>query len=469
MYNAIVVGAGVSGIAAGYYLKRAGIPFRILEASVETGGTWRDQKWHGARVDTEVVEYCFSFKVEIPSEKFWDRRRVNRYLRAVAEEFGIEEYIEYNKYVKQASFCSATNKWTVVTADGSIFEANFLYNCNGFGGMNAFIPHLDGIEKFGGEVFHSTELEDSRTFTHQRVVIVGSGATAISSAPALSDVSKELTILQRSPSYVYEADTEPDMFWNLFRILHSLGWKGAGRLLQFLRMVNDDILFTLIRKLPRLARYYFYNHWARDVGATFADAHMIPIYKALQQRICVSVGLKERINSGAIKFETGLVSRFDENGIVLKSGKYIPCDVCVLATGFNLNILSFPLDCDGKVYNLDRVNFYKTFMLGGVPNYFQPFGCFDCSWTGRIERICAFTTKIIEKMYKSGSTKLLVPRKDVPFDHVFTPNYIKRNKATPRPYGLWNNPTMDFLFSFHIATCKELKFFYSSPGGDIGK
>src|SRR5262245_35094691 len=197
--DVIIVGAGVTGIATAHYLQQRGIRYLILEANADIGGTWLRNTWHGARVDSEVVRYAFSFKLEIPDKELWDRREVFDYLKRTVRETGIERNLVLRTRVRKASFDSASNTWVVETDQGT-WEARFLVNCNGFGANVPNVPELPGTSEFRGEIVHSRHLDELRRFDDKHVVIVGSGATAISSAPDLSDVSRSLVIVQRSPS-----------------------------------------------------------------------------------------------------------------------------------------------------------------------------------------------------------------------------------------------------------------------------
>jgi monooxygenase len=455
--DVVIVGAGVSGIAAAYYLRGQGIRYVVLEADDDIGGTWLRNTWHGARVDSEVVRYAFSFKLEIPAKELWDRREVFSYLKRTVREADIEPNIVLRTRVRKASFDSASNTWTVDTDRGA-YEANFLVNCNGFGANVPHVPAFEGTRTFRGEIVHSRHLDDGRRFDDLHVVVVGSGATAISSAPSLSDVSKSLVILQRSPSYIYEVDNKLGLFARLCRALHDRGVPFAGAMLRLQSTIAGDIYFLLIRCFPKLGRAFFRRHW-RD-AATDADyaKFLTPRYAPYTQRIPKAVGLKERILARKITFRNGVIDHFKERSIVLQSGEELPCDVCILATGFKLDFFSFPLFRDGRQLDVRDVNWYKTFMMGSVPNYFHPSGCFHCSWTQRVEQLGRMMADVIAHMRRRGYGRVWVERKAVPFYAVFSPNFLMREKHLPRPYGLIELPTLDHILSFHLCTSRELRF-----------
>jgi monooxygenase len=455
--DVVIVGAGISGIATSYYLQAKDIRYIILEADDDIGGTWLRNTWHGARVDSEVVRYAFSFRLEIPAKELWDRGEVLSYLKRTVAETGIERHIVLRTRVRKASFDSALNTWTVETDQGT-YKAKFLVNCNGFGANVPHVPEFQGINAFRGKIVHSLDLDSGRRFDDQHVVIVGSGATAISCAPSLSDVSKSLVILQRSPSYIYEVDNKLGMFARICRSLHNWGVPLAGATLRLKNTVEGDLYFLLIRGFPKLGRAFFRWHW-RDVATDAYYAEFLtPRYEPYTQRIPKAVGLKERIVAKKIAFRNGEIDRFQERSILLRSGDELPCDVCILATGFKLSFFTFPLFYDGQQMDVRDINWYKTLMMGSVPNYFHPSGCFHCSWTQRIEYLSRMIVDVIVHMRKKGYGRVWVDRKAVPFQSVFRPNFLMREKHLPRPYGLIELPTLDHLLSFRMRTSRELRF-----------
>jgi cation diffusion facilitator CzcD-associated flavoprotein CzcO len=384
--QAIIIGTGISGIAAAYYLQKRNIPYIILEKASELGGTWRDHKFHGCRVDTEIAEYCYSFDI-ILGEKTtnWLRSDVMNYLSNITKKFNILPNIKFNKKVDKANFDSFKKKWIISTNDGDSYCADFLLNCNGFSNTTPYIPKFKGKNDFQGNIIHSINLNESQTFYDKKVVIVGSGATMTSIVPSLVKICKSLTIIQRSPSYIYETDCKPDLLCKIVKKLDLLGIKKIKNVYQIYRMLDDEIIFGLLRKFQFLGKKFFRMQWEDVAEKEFIDTHLTPLYNLLEQRIPVSSGLKELIKTKSIEFETGEISHFTKNGILMKSQKHIPCDVCILATGFDLNFFNFPIEIDGILIDTRQINWYKGLMLGGIPNYFQAIGCFDCSWTQRVE------------------------------------------------------------------------------------
>ena len=202
--DVIVIGAGITGIGAAYYLRKNGLSYVVLEANEDLGGIWHTQRWHGARCDSDFVKYSFSFRPHVSPQCLQSREEIHRYLRAVADEFEIFDRIRFGTRVLNAEFDSEDQCWRVHTNRGT-FTSRFLINGNGYF-SEPYVPQFPGREQFAGEMIHTFQLDDRRTFEGKDVVLVGSGSTAICCAPELSRVSGSLTLLQRSPTYIYEID-----------------------------------------------------------------------------------------------------------------------------------------------------------------------------------------------------------------------------------------------------------------------
>jgi monooxygenase len=287
--HVIVVGGGVTGIAAAYHLTANRIPFLLLEASGDVGGVWHTQRWHGARCDSDIVKYAFSFAPLPCNEVVVDRARLQRYLRDVVRRHGIERRILLNTRVRSADFSRATGRWTVRTTR-SVYTARFLYNGNGYFAETPHIPTFEGAADFEGEIVHTAHLDGGRTFRDENVVLLGSGATAVSCAPSLAAVSRSLTLLQRSPSYVYEMDNRASVSVRLALALQRLGVRFALTITRHLLQVRDDCAFVALRRWPAFGRRLFRHRWTAAVGEAETLAHFTPRYDPWQQRICVSIG-----------------------------------------------------------------------------------------------------------------------------------------------------------------------------------
>ena len=449
--NVIVIGAGMTGIAAGYYLGRSNIRYTILEAKSDVGGVWYSHRWHGARCDSDFIKYSFSFRPFLSERCLQDRSQIQAYLRSVAEEFGILPHIRFDTRVSKVVFDSRAQRWSVHTSKG-VFSADFLINGNGYFADEPYIPEFKDSERFKGEIIHTSHLEDRRSFAGKKVVLVGSGSTAICCAPELAAVSASLTLVQRSPSYIYEISNQAGALIRFCQALYRRGMRAPVKWLRHYLQLRDDLIFLGFRRFPSLARWFFRQHWRGAVGADKFAEHFTPRYNPWEQRIAVAIGLKEKLRSGDITMKTSEIERFTESGIVLRSGEQVDCDVCVLATGLNLRFFAFDMYLDHTKVAFERINFYKGFMVGGIPNYFHPMGSWHSAWTQRAEPLLRSAIRMMKHMQARGFGAVSVPRRELEAKPGITPNYVMRSLATmPRFEGITAIPSIDNLFAGRIA------------------
>ena len=463
-YEALIIGCGVSGIGAAYYLSKNNINYLALEQSSDIGGTWREHNFHGCRVDTENVEYCFSFNVRLDETTRWTKNQVMNYLQDTVEKFNILPNILFNKTIKYVNFSTSNNTWYVYCNDDTVFSCCYLFNCSGFSNTDPHIPNFK-IDKYRGELIHAIKLNKEDTFHDKNVVVIGSGATMASLVPELYKVCKTLRIVQRSPTYIYEDDDKPDILYNIVRNVINSNIMSDNinnfilKIYQIYRMLYDEIIFFLLRKLQPLSKAFFRNQWTDIKSDKYIDKHLTPRHNVLEQRIPVSKGLKPLIRDNKIKITTGIIDCFYKNKIIVNKKKY-KCDVAILCTGFNINFFRFPVKINNVDIDTKKLNWYKGFMFGGIPNYFQAIGCFDCSWTQRVESCYKLSCDIINYM-KSNNLKIvsLPVDRNKKCEYVFKPNYITRNEKTlPVVYDLSFLPSYDYYFSFNLKDCKELTF-----------
>ena len=449
--TAIIIGAGITGIGAAYYLRQSGIPYIVLEANGDVGGVWHTQRWHGARCDSDFIKYCFSFKPYLSPHCLQDRAEIQRYLRSVAEEFAILNHTHFNTKVTAASFNSRNQRWVVETSRGT-FTAQFLINGNGYFSA-PHVPEFSGRDEFCGEVIHTFDLDAERSFQGKDVVLVGSGSTAVCAAPELAKVSKSLTMLQRSPSYIYEIDNNATPSMRLAQALYRKGITLPLRLLRGWLQARDDIIFVAFRALPTFAKWLFRRHWLPVVGEKELRRNFTPRYSPWEQRIPIAIGFKEAVRRGRVVLKTDEIERFTASGMQLKSGEELKCDVCILATGFELNFFKFRDEVDGIPVDQAGINFHKGLMMGGVPNYFQPVGVWHSAWTQRSETATRYAVKIMRHMKENGYRSVRIDREGVQYTPAITPNYIMRSfERMPRLCGTFELPSVDNLLCYRFRS-----------------
>jgi len=448
-YDVIVIGAGITGVGAGYYLRANRLSYVILEAGKDVGGVWATHRWHGARCDSDIIKYSFSFKPFLSRNCLQGSEIIQAYLRDVAAEFGILENIRFDTRVLRANFDLRARHWVVSTARGT-FTAQFLLNGNGYF-AEPHVPRFADAERFKGEIVHTAHLDGRRTFFGKDVVVVGSGSTAICCAPELAKVSRSVRLVQRSPSYIYESTNQVGPITALCQLLYRAGFHLPVQALRYGLQLKDDLVFVAFRRFPAFARWFFRRHWLDEVGEDSFRRHFTPRYNPWEQRIPVAVGLKESLRRNQISISTGEIERFTEHEIVLSSGERIRCDVCVLATGFDLNLLKFDLRVGETSISMGSVNCYRRLLLGAVPNYFHPLGVWHSAWTQSSEVLTRYTIRIISHMRRNGWRTVSIDRKEVKSEPGITPNYVMRCRALlPGFHGTCELPSIDNLLSLRF-------------------
>jgi len=444
----VIIGAGLTGICASYYLSKNKIQHIVLEKNDDVGGIWSSLNWPGIRCDTDIIKYSFSFKPFLSDTCLVSGEAISNYLLNVSKEFGCYDKTHFGVEVVKAVFNSKENLWHVHTNKG-IFKAKFLLNANGYFLDEPYVPEFTGSGNFKGEIRHLFHMDKQTNLENRKVVLVGSGASAISAAPAICKICKSITLLQRSPSYIYEDDNRPGLFVRTAQNLYKTGFEFPVRLINYLLQFKDDLIFVLFRKTPWAAKMIFRHHWKNVVDDKTYKEILTPSYGPWEQRIPVSIGLKEIIKNKKLNVVTGKIKKFTESGIALDDGRFIESDFCILATGFDLAFFKFDVFIDEQRVDTADINFYKSMMMGGIPNYFQPFGPPHSSFTRRVEVISRLIVKIILYMQKHDLDKVLVERRMIEKKPRITPNYVMRSLAElPVMYGTTELPSIDNLFYY---------------------
>lgn len=445
----IIIGAGVTGITAAYYFSKKKIPYIILEKSEKVGGVWSAQHWPGIRCDTDIIKYSFSFNPYLSDISLIPGRDISHYLDATAKKFGIYQHIRFGVEVKKLEFSSADNEWTVSTNNG-VYKSRFVFNANGYFADRPHRPAFKGEEVYQGKVVHLLDMDEAYPYQGKDIVLVGSGASAISAAPQLCAASKSMVLLQRSPSYIYEDDNRPGPFVRLAQQAYRLGLGWPVKLVNYFLQLKDDLIFVGFHRFPAFGKWLFHRHWREVVGEEDVQKHFTPRYNPWEQRIPVAIGMKELVRNGRLKMLTGEIEKFTETGAKLVDGSLVDAELFVLATGYDLQLFKFDMYIDGEKMNLGGVNYYRAMVIGGVPNYFHPFGAPHTSWTRRMEAVSRLVARMICYMEKKGYKSICLKRKHVDYNLKITPNYLMRNlQNIPVIYGALELPSIDnILFRF---------------------
>jgi len=409
--DVLIVGAGLSGIGAACRLRQGcpGKTFAILEARGASGGTWDQFRFPGIRSDSDMFTLCYPFRPWSGSEAIVDGATILGYLRDTAREHGIDEQIRYHHRVVAAEWSSDEARWRVEAERGDTGETvrltcGFLFTCTGYYRYEeGHAPALPGAERFGGEIVHPQFWTGDIDHRGKRVVVIGSGATAVTLIPALARDARHVTMLQRSPSYVISLPARDIVAGLLGRILPArlaypaVRWKNVGLSLA---------LYTFSRRRPRAMRRLIRRLAERRLPPGFdLDTHFNPSYDPWDQRMCVvpDNDLFDAISEGRASVVTDRIATLTETGVALESGAELEADLIVTATG--LEMVPFGgirLRVDGAGVDVGATLAYRGMQLSGVPNMAFAFGYTNQSWTLGADLTCRQVCRLLEHMERRG-------------------------------------------------------------------
>ncbi len=410
----LIVGAGISGISAAVHLKQRcpSKTFVMLERRAQVGGTWDLFRYPGVRSDSDMYTLGFRFKPWTEAKAIADGSSILRYLNEAVADYGLAQKIQFDHHVHRASWSSDRSKWTVDVNAGPdrapfTIEAKFLFVCGGYYNYDqGYLPDFDGIDDFAGRVVHPQHWPSDLESSGKQVVVIGSGATAVTLVPALADEgAAHVTMLQRSPTYVVSRPAE-DKMANKLRA--KLPAKRVYPLIRWRNVVMGSFFFNLARKRPEKVKAKLLEGVRAELGADYDVAtHFTPTYNPWDQRLCLvpDGDLFAAIRSGKASVVTGQIERFTKTGIRLANGDELNADVIVTATGLNLQMLGgidFIVD-DEKVIIGDSV-MHKGVMLSGLPNLAMWFGYTNASWTLKADLTSEYMCRVLRHMDRVGAT-----------------------------------------------------------------
>ena len=407
--NVIVIGAGISGIAAGYNLKKScpNKSFAILEGRESLGGTWDLFKYPGIRSDSDMHTLGYRFKPWIHDKSIADGQSILEYLNETVDENNLKKNILLNHKVKSANWNSDKSLWEleINNKDQLVnMTCDFLFLCGGyFSYSKPHMPSFINQEKFEGQIIHPQFWNDQLDYTNKKVVVIGSGATAITLVPAIAEKAKHVVMLQRSPSYVVSRPSEDAI--NRF-LRKFLPIKFTYFLIRWKNILWQSYTFFLARKFPERIKKGILDLLKDELGSDFdINKHFTPSYKPWDQRMCLvpDSDLFSAIKNNKASVVTDKVKQFESDGILLESGVKITTDIIVTATGIELNSLNdINVTMDNVKVNAHERLTYKGMMLSGVPNFALSFGYVNASWTLRADLTCEYVCRLISLMDKKG-------------------------------------------------------------------
>ncbi|MDQ2859267.1 MAG: NAD(P)/FAD-dependent oxidoreductase [Pseudomonadota bacterium] len=480
-FDVLVVGAGISGIGAGYHLQTLcpGRTYAIFEGRAALGGTWDLFRYPGIRSDSDMFTLGYAFKPWTRAKAIADGPSILEYLEETSRQFGIDRHIRYGHKVTGAAWCSETSCWTVDYEQGSDRAAaratcNFLFMCTGYYNYaQGYRPRFPDEERFAGPVIEPQFWPKDLDYAGKRVVVIGSGATAVTLVPAMAETAAHVTMLQRSPTYVVSRPGE-DAFAN--RLRKWLPAKLAYDIVRWRNVLFQMHIYNVARKKPAATKKAIID-MARDaLGPDYdVDTHFTPTYNPWTQRLCLvpDSDLFEALKTGAAEVVTDHIERFTAAGIVLKSGKVLEADIVVAATGLDMQVLSgAPFTVDGAPVDFGKTFNYKGMMYSGVPNLASVFGYINASWTLKADLIAKHVCRILNHMDRGRFTQVR-PVNDDPdmapapwFD--FSSGYIQRAlerfpKMGPSAPWLAHQNYVKDLFYLRGGTVNDGVLRFSAP------
>ena len=405
----IIVGAGLSGVGAACHLERKNPEksYVIFEAREELGGTWSLFKYPGIRSDSDMYTFGFSFKTWDNPKSFADAPNILKYLNEAANEYKIKDKIKYQTKVLKANFDTQNKLWsiTVINKSGNeeIHYSQFLFSCTGYYNYDeGYTPNYNGLENFEGKVIHPQHWPENLDYKNKRVVVIGSGATAVTIVPEMADETSEITMLQRSPTYV-GAFPNKDKYAELFKKYFPK--KIAHKLIRFKNIFVQILFFQACKIWPNYMKKLLVKAAQKKLGDFPAKPHFEPNYNPWDQRFCVAPDgdLFRAIRKGKANVITDKIDSFNKKGIKLASGKNLDADIIISATG--LKLLAFggsKISIDGVTYNPSDAITYKGLMLSGLPNCIFFAGYTNASWTLKSDLTSEYASRLFKLMDKKN-------------------------------------------------------------------
>ena len=478
--DVIIVGAGLSGIGAACHLQTR-CPeksFLILEGRENMGGTWDLFRYPGVRSDSDMYTLGYSFRPWTQGKAIADGPAILDYIRETARSHGIDGKIRYSQQVRSAHWSTEDARWTleVDQADGATvrMSCSFLFMCAGYYQYaEGYTPAFAGRERYTGRIVHPQHWTPDIDYAGKRVIVIGSGATAVTLVPSIAETAAHVTMLQRSPTYVV-ARPATDTIAN--RLRRHLPAMQAYRMTRWKNVLLGMFFFRLSRRRPELVKQRIISGVRHALGADYdVGTHFTPNYNPWDQRVCLvpDGDLFHAIRSGRASVVTDHIERFTETGVVLKSGAQLDADLIVTATGLNLEVLGgISVTVDGDAIDLARTMNYKGMMFSDVPNLASAFGYTNASWTLKSDLTCMYVCRLLKAMNRTGMRQCTPRRSDPMLGEEpaldFTSGYVQRSIArfpkqgSRAPWRLHQNYARDLL-SLRLGKLDDGEMRFSNP------
>jgi monooxygenase len=462
--DVLIVGAGLSGVGAGYHLQE-NCPektYAILEARECIGGTWDLFRYPGIRSDSDMYTLGYSFRPWREAKSIADGPSILSYVRQTAAENGIDGNVRFQHRVVRAEWSTADARWTVEamrtdTQETVLMTCGFLLTCSGYYRYDeGYTPDFEGTDSFGGQIVHPQNWTEDIDYAGKRVVVIGSGATAVTLIPAIAQSAAHVTMLQRSPSYVVSLPAEDPIAKFLRRVLPA---RLAYSMVRWKNVLLTMLVFQLSRRRPGLVKALVRKGVEKRLPQGFdIDTHFKPSYDPWDQRLCLvpDGDLFDAICAGRASVVTEQIETFTKDGLRLASGTELEADLVVTATGLNLLALGgMQVAVDGRDVDISRTMSYKGMMLSGVPNLAMAFGYTNASWTLKCDLTCSYVCRLLNHMDDHGYLQCTPQNRDPSIGEEpfldFTSSYVQRaidqfpKQGSKAPWRLYQNYALDIL------------------------
>lgn len=409
-FDVLIVGAGLSGIGAAAHLKMEcpDKSFAILEGRAASGGTWDLFRYPGVRSDSDMYTLGYRFRPWTDPKAIADGPAILKYIRETASEFGLDDKVRYHHRVRRASWSSVDARWTVEAEngpDGSVvrFTCGFLYLCTGYYDYESgYTPEWAGMDRFRGRIVHPQKWTEDIDYAGKRVVVIGSGATAVTLVPAMAESAAHVTMLQRSPTYVVSRPEQDKIANGLRAILPS---RAVYAITRWKNVLLGMFFYGLSRKKPDAMKRLLAKGVRKELGEEFDLGHFTPSYDPWDQRLCLvpDSNLFKTIREGRASVVTDHIETFTETGLKLTSGEHLEADIIVTATGLVLKLMAgLQLEVDGAPVDLSKTLAYKGMMYSDIPNLASAFGYTNASWTLKCDLTAEYVCRLLKYMDARG-------------------------------------------------------------------
>ncbi len=456
--DVLIVGAGISGIDSAYHLqtKCPRKTYAILEGRERMGGTWDLFRYPGIRSDSDMYTLGFPFRPWTNEKSIADGDTILTYLRDTAAAYGIDKKIRYGQRVARARWSSETARWTVELASGEQVTCGFLHLCVGYYDYDrGYTPELPGRERFRGRIIHPQHWPQDIDYANKRVVVIGSGATAVTLVPELAKRAAHVTMLQRSPTYIVSVPGRDPIATSAHKHLSS---ERAHAVTRWKNVLLGMAFYQYCRRFPDHAKRWLIGLVEKQIGDTLDVAkHFTPRYNPWDQRLCLvpDADLFRSLRDGRASVVTDHIDTFTETGIRLRSGDMLEADIIVTATGLNLRVWGgVELEVDGQRIDPAATMVYRGMMCSGVPNMAFSTGYTNASWTLKCDLTSRYVCRLLNHMDRHGFTRC-TPRRDPEVEEVplidFSSGYVQRTidkfprQGAVRPWRLYQNYALDVM------------------------